>query len=187
MNKFLLQSLRQSLVVVAVSTVFAACADEAPVAPAQRSAMSAQVAKLATAEDNATLALLRSVTARYHDLNAALADDFVLLHECESRPGEGPVGAVYVHMGRLLDGRIDPASPDALIYAPGPNGQSVLAGAEFAIPYGMWTGSTPPQFMGATFQPEDEFGVFALHAWIWLNNPEGMFAETNPRISCGEA
>lgn len=29
--------------------------------------------------------------------------------------------------------------------------------------------------------------VFALHAWIWLDNPAGMFAETNPRVSCGEA
>ena len=50
----------------------------------------------------------------------------------------------------------------------------------------MWSGQTPPQFLGATFQSEDEFGVFALHAWVWRSNPEGLFAETNPRVSCGE-
>lgn len=113
-----------------------------------------------------------------------MADDFVLLHPCESRPGEGPVGIVYVNFARLLDGVIDPALPDALIYEPGDNGQVKLVGVEFAIPYGM--APQPPTFMGAQFQPEDEFGVYALHAWVWRENPEGMFAESNPRVSCGE-
>lgn len=187
MNKILMLSLRKSLAVVAVSTLIAACADEAPVAPSRQSAISAQVATLATAEENATLATLRRVTARYHDIDNAFADQFVLLHECENRPGEGPVGAVYVHVGRLMDGIIDPETPDALIYEPGRDGTMKLVGAEFAVPYPLWTSQAPPQFMGATFQPEDEFGVFALHAWIWRENPEGMYAETNPRVSCGEA
>jgi hypothetical protein len=125
------------------------------------------------------------VTARYHNLNAALADGFVLLHPCEVRPGEGPVGAVYVQMDRLLDGRIDPELPDALIYEPGRNERQTLVGVEFAIPYSQWTRDLPPTFLGATFQPEDEFGVWALHAWVWRHNPEGMFAESNPRVDCG--
>jgi hypothetical protein len=134
--------------------------------------------------DGDVLATLRRVTAEYHRLEVAMADGFVLLHPCESRPGEGPVGIVYVHFARLLDGVIDPALPDALIYEPASNGQVKLVGVEFAIPYGM--APQPPTFMGAQFQPEDEFGVYALHAWVWRENPEGMFAETNPRVSCGE-
>jgi len=94
---------------------------------------------------------------------------------------------VYVHFGRLMDGIIDPQTPDALIYEPGRKGRPKLVGVEFALPYGLWTSQTPPQFLGATFQPEDEFGVFALHAWVWRTNPEGLFAETNPRVSCGAA
>lgn len=187
MNKVLLLSLRKSLVIAAVSAVFTACADEAPLAPSQQSAISAQGATLATVEENTALATLRRVTARYHDIDTAFADGFVLLHECENRPDEGPVGAVYVHVDRLMDGIIDPETPDALIYEPGRDGKMNLVGAEFAVPYPLWTSQTPPQFMGATFQPEDEFGVFALHAWIWRENPEGMYAETNPRVSCGEA
>jgi hypothetical protein len=27
--------------------------------------------------------------------------------------------------------------------------------------------------------------VYALHVWVWRHNPEGLFAETNPRVSCG--
>jgi hypothetical protein len=124
------------------------------------------------------------VTARYHELSVAQREGFVLLHECESRPNEGPVGIVYVNFDRLLDGVIDPELPDALIYAPSSDGPR-LAGVEFAIPYALSPGNEPPQFLGATFQREDEFGVFALHAWVWLNNPAGLFAETNPRVSCG--
>jgi hypothetical protein len=139
------------------------------------------------AEANKAIATLRRVTARYHDLDVAFADGFVLLHPCEERPGEGPVGAVYVHLGRLMDGVIDPETPDALIYEPSKNGREKLVGVEFAMPYALWTSQSPPQFLGATFQPEDEFGVFALHAWVWRNNPEGMFAETNPNVSCGAA
>ena len=53
---------------------------------------------------------------------------------------------------------------------------------EFAV---LDTGQPAPGFLGATFQREEEFGVFGLHAWVWRDNPNGLFAETNPRVSCG--
>jgi hypothetical protein len=93
---------------------------------------------------------------------------------------------VYVNIERLMDGVIDPESPDALIYEPARDGSLHLVGVEFAIPKAM-AGGVPPTFLGTTFQSEDEFGVFALHAWVWRNNPKGLFAETNPRVSCGGA
>jgi hypothetical protein len=129
------------------------------------------------------LATLRRATARYHDLNAATADGFVFLHGCESRPDEGPVGMVYVHPGRL-DGVIDPELPEALIYEPRKNGQARLVGVELAIPYAAWTGARPPEFLGNIFEREDEFGVWGLHVWLWRHNPEGLFAESNPHVSC---
>ena len=55
--------------------------------------------------------------------------------------------------------------------------------AEFAIPYAL--APQRPSFLGHAFQDEPEFGVYALHAWVWLENPNGMFEETNPRITCG--
>jgi hypothetical protein len=82
---------------------------------------------------------------------------------------------------RILDGQIDPSTPDALIYEPHEDGLK-LVGVEFAV---LDAGQDAPKFMGATFQREDEFGVFGLHVWVWRDNPNGLFAETNPRVSCG--
>lgn len=156
----------------ALLSLSAACDDDPPTAPD------------ATAQAVATL---RRVTERYHDLNVAIADGFVFLHGCEDRPGEGPVGMVYVHMDRLTDGAIDPASPDALIYEPRAGAPPSLVGIELAMPYPLWTQPTPPTFLGETFGAEDEFGVFGLHAWVWRENPRGMFATSHPHVSCAAA
>jgi hypothetical protein len=177
------RTLTQSLV-AAVVVVLGACAPDSAVAPDTMLETSAGAAAQQT-ELNRALATMRRVTARYQDLQAAIDDGFVLLHPCEERPDEGPVGTVYVHVDRLMDGVIDPASPDALIYEPARNGRDRLVGVEFAMPYALWNGAQPPEFFGNVFQPEDEFGVYALHIWVWRHNPEGMFAESNPLVSCG--
>ena len=172
------------VVTVAAATLVAACAAEAPLALEGASTERARLgAADSRTEATRALATLRRATARYHDLTAATDDGFVFLHGCESRPDEGPVGAVYVHPGRL-DGVIDPALPEALIYEPRENGSARLVGVELAVPYVAWTNAQPPEFLGASFQPEDEFGVWGLHVWLWRQNPEGLFAESNPRVSC---
>lgn len=30
------------------------------------------------------------------------------------------------------------------------------------------------------------FADFELHAWIWKGNPNGVFADFNPKVSCPE-
>ncbi|HSA55728.1 MAG TPA: hypothetical protein VLE53_08485 [Gemmatimonadaceae bacterium] len=187
MNKPISQAVRQSLALLATAALLAACANDGVVAPDRATPTASLAAGLPAAGTEGAIADLQRVTARYHDLDVALADGFVLLHPCENRPGEGPVGIVYVHFPRLLDGVIDPETPDALIYEPARNGQRPrLVGVEFALPYALWPGQQPPQFLGHAFQPEDEFGVWALHVWVWRQNPEGLFGESNPRVSCGE-
>jgi hypothetical protein len=172
----------------AAALTLGACSDEAPL-PAEPEIIARPqfAAARADAEANQALAELRRATARYHRLDAAIADGFALLHECEERPGEGPVGIVYANFARVLDGVIDPSLPDALIYEPSRRGPPKLVGAEFAIPYPLWTEPEPPEFLGVPFGEEDEFGVWGLHIWLWRHNPEGMFAEANPRVSCDPA
>lgn len=182
-----LHLLGRSLTILTATVLTAACAADAPVAPNRTPARTAALTTLPGTDTDGVIATLQRVTARYHTLNAALADDFVLLHPCEARGDEGPVGTVYINIARLMDGVIDPESPDALIYEPTRNGDLRLVGVEFAIPTALWTGAELPTFLGATFQSEPEFGVFALHAWVWRTNPNGLFAETNPRVSCGAA
>jgi hypothetical protein len=207
MYKIATSSLMKSLVIVAAAGLWAGCGDQEAVAPHQQSISArtitaeqateqhvvsaqttivAQSGRLSGLEAIRTIATLLAVTARYHDLNVAKAEGFVFLHGCEDRPGEGPVGTVYVNPSRLMDGKIDPTKPDALIYEEGRNGRMKLAGVEMAIPYSLWNSSSPPEFLGATFQREDEFGVFGLHVWIWTINPAGLFALSNPRVTCDE-
>jgi len=184
MSTMQFHSLARPIVMVVCAVLFTGCAEQSPVAPARSAQTQAQRAALPGMDTDGAIATLQRVTARYHDLDVAKNEGFVLLHECESRPGEGPVGIVYVNPGRLMDGKIDPELPDALIYEPIRNSRPRLVGAEFAIPYALAPGGQAPTFLGATFQNEEEFGVFALHAWIWRNNPTGLFAETNPKVSC---
>ena len=47
----------------------------------------------------------------------------------------------------------------------------------------------PPQLFGQTFHlsPPPAPGVpwhYALHVWVWRQNPSGMFADWNPRVRC---
>ena len=175
----------RSFTLSAACALVAACTDSAAVAPDRQRPVPFQATAVRTADENTALATLRRATARYHDLNAALADGFVFLHGCEVRPDEGPVGIVYIHIGRLLDGAIDPSLPDGLIYEPRRNESPRLVGVEFAVPYPLWTSPQAPTFLDTAFQREDEFGVFGLHVWLWRTNPEGLFAESNPNVSCG--
>jgi hypothetical protein len=177
-------SVTRSLVLAAAGALCAGCADREPLAPDLSAAAPVHHAVAEITSGDLAIVTLRRVTARYHDLRTAIADGFVFLHGCETRPGEGPVGIVYISFEHLLDGVIDPGKPDGLIYEPRRDGPPKLVAAEMAVPYPLWTSQVPPEFLGATFQREDEFGVFGLHIWIWGDNPEGMFAESNPKVSC---
>lgn len=163
----------------------AACSDTAPLQP-ELADPGARHAMAAAAEYNTVIAQLRSATARYHDVNAALADGFVPVGECEVEEGEAPGGIPYANLDWLLDGMIDPARPDALLYEPAANGRLTLVGVELAVPYPMWTSAEAPELLGHTFRNEDGMGVFGLHIWVWRHNPDGMFAWGNPRVSCGD-
>ena len=167
--------------IILAAALLVACNDQSPLDSTAAPEFSRQ-----TAAGNQALATLRSASARYHDVDTAIADGFILLHGCEVRPGEGAVGVLYVNLDRYLDGVIDPASPDGLLYAPGPNGKLQLSGVELALPIAMWSGPQPPQFLGATFQTEDEFAAYGLHIWVWRHNANGMFAQAHPGVACGE-
>jgi hypothetical protein len=58
---------------------------------------------------------------------------------------------------------------------------------EYIVPAEAWDGagnSEPPALHGRSFHLNEELGVYVLHAWIWKNNPAGMFEDWNPQVSC---
>jgi len=178
-------AIRKYLMLTAVAAL-GACADESSLAPDE--AMQTQIASASRTKPADPLSTLYHATVRYKDLQAAIDDGFEFLHGCETRGDEGPVGTVYVNFQRFGEGdgkTPDPARPEALIYQPKEDGSLRRVGIEFAVSYEAHSPeSEPPTFMGQAFQHEDEFQVWGLHVWLWSYNPEGLFAETNPLVTC---
>ena len=138
-------------------------------------AASAAVDNLSPAT-NRELAQARNGTAKYHDFDRAYDAGYRFLH-CED--GEG----LEFLNEALLDCTFDIENPEALHYIPHGNGLK-LVGVEYVIPTAC-TATPPEGFTG----DEDEWEfmaeglpIWAMRAAIWLPNPEGMFAEDNPRI-----
>jgi hypothetical protein len=123
------------------------------------------------------LAAARAGTARYQNIDAALADGFEDIDVYV--PG---MGHHYLNPARL-DATFDPAEPELLVYSQEPNGRMRLVAVEYAIPTSM--ASQPPEAFtgqGDTWDENTDFGLWTLHAWVWLHNPDGVFGELNPRL-----
>ena len=107
----------------------------------------------------------------------------------------GAMGIHYVNGNYVGDPTEDPAKPEAVIYEPEKNGQLRLVGLEYVVLKSAWdaTHSSPPSLFGQQFNftnSPNRYGLppfYSLHAWIWKNNPAGMFAMWNPDVSCANA
>jgi hypothetical protein len=104
------------------------------------------------------------------------------------------MGIHYVN-GSRIDSVLDPARPEVLVYEPQPDGSMQLGALEYVIFASDWAGEGPPQLYGQDFEympGQDEahpnrYGLPAfweLHAWVWKTNPDGVFADWNPRVTC---
>lgn len=125
---------------------------------------------------NHELALAREGTAKYHNFDRADDEGYEFL-ACV--PGEG---LEYVNWS-LVDCTFDIENPEALHYIP--EGDKLrLVGVEYVIPVAC-TATPPEGFTGDDDEWEfmaEGLPIWATRAAIWLPNPEGMFAEHNPRI-----
>ena len=67
----------------------------------------ASIAYAATGVTNpvmlADLAKVRQATAKYHDVNVAIADDYVPTDACDAIPGVGGMGYYYFHLSLGMD------------------------------------------------------------------------------------
>jgi hypothetical protein len=164
-----------SIILVAVCALLIG---SAPVTSHQAFALAIGERKLSAATEQ-ELAQARRATAKYHDIEQAEADGYVNFNLYES--GEG---FHYIKFS-LLDGNFDPAQPEILLYSPVPGENRLeLAGVEYLIPLALST-APPAGFTGNADEwrmDAEGFGLWELNAWIWLHNPEGMFAHDNPRV-----
>ncbi len=130
-----------------------------------------------SSDTNSELARARNATARYHDFDRAADEGYEFLHCVE---GEG---LEYVNWS-LVDCNFDIEHPEALHYVEEGNGLR-LAGVEYVV-LTACSATAPEGFTGDDDEWEfmaEGLPIWALRAALWKPNPEGMFAEHNPRIS----
>jgi hypothetical protein len=169
-----MKTFRISLVLVAVCSLLIGTA--AMTANTTSALASSKRVSVATEQE---LTQARRATARYHDIEQAKADGYENFSLYES--GEGHH---YVNFS-LIDGTFDPAHPEMLLYSPVPGEERLeLAGVEYLVPTSL-SPNPPAGFTGNADQWRNDmegFGLWELNVWIWLHNPEGMFADRNPRV-----
>jgi hypothetical protein len=125
------------------------------------------------------LAPVRAATAEYHNISMAAANGFDDLELCFDRMGEHWVDTDSVDGDQVpdvfQDGVLDPARPEALVYAHD-GGRLRLVAVE-------WVSTTEGTVPGiGELHLNPTLGVYVLHAWVWMDNPDGMFADRNPRV-----
>lgn len=135
----------------------------------------------ADAQQLLEVARLRAATAKYHDIDKALVDGYAV----EFTGYRTHMGFHYLNPD-LLDDQIEIERPEVLMYAPASNGGLRFVGVEYAIPITDLQNPPPPPagFSGDAdvWDINQEFSVWTLHVWVGLQNPDGLFAHTNPRL-----
>ena len=159
------------------------------------------------------LAAVRQATAQFHDVSVAVGAGY--LNPIGGHCDESAAGAMGVHSGKAAltqSQLLDPLQPEVLLYLPNKNGVR-LVGVEYVQPVLLrnpdtgvvapWMPTTPwpsnyqivtptPSLFGQTFQGPMPGHIpnmpwhWDLHVWVWANNPDGMFSQWNPALSCVE-
>ena len=154
----------------------------------------------ALAEDasKAEIDALRKALAKYEDPYVAVRDLYLSTVGCVHYDGmkmEGhmdyPKGGMGVHFVNLtVKGPPDPMKPNVLVYEP-VGGKLRLVAAEWLVP--LAAAKERPTLFGQAFQGPMEgheplipkgFLHYDLHAWLFKDNPAGMFSPTNPDVTC---
>jgi hypothetical protein len=131
---------------------------------------------------------VREATAQFQRTPAARAAGYDLVigfDNCFQNYGVGGIGYHYIDTD-LLDTTVDLLHPEAIVYAPDLNGSIQLGAVKYMVPAVLWDAqnTNPPQVLGQSFHLDERLGLYVLHAWIWMNNPSGLFEDWNPDVSC---
>ena len=95
-------------------------------------------------ESSALVEKVRHATARFVDIDVALAEGWIPATPCVSGPDTGAMGVHLVFPSRLDHVVLDASQPQALIYEPTPNGAMRLVGVEFIVKASVWAVHNPP-------------------------------------------
>lgn len=140
---------------------------------------------------NRDLAALRRATAQLRDTASARAAGYEVLvthpetgAECLSHDTHGAMGYHFLNPA-LVNDEVVVDQPEVILYEKGPNGKLRIVAVEYIIPFSIrGPDEPPPVLFGREFVHNNTFDLWMLHAWVWKNNPSGIFADWNPNVSC---
>ena len=136
----------------------------------------------AQAHSDHTLDDVRKVTAKFHSTDQARAAGYVdpgLPCFDDSASNKG-MGFHLVNPDLINDhAHLDAKRPEALVYEEHQGGLKLVA-VEYLVP--MSDVSERPSFLGQRMIANDALGLWTLHAWIWRDNPDGLFQSYNANV-----
>jgi len=128
------------------------------------------------------LADVRVATANFHSVVAAnhagYADPGL---PCFDSPATGQGMGSHLVNGALLNdgGALDRDHPEALVYEVR-SGSLQLVAVEYLVK--MSDSASAPTFLGQRMIANPALGLWTLHAWIWRDNPIGLFETYNSNV-----
>lgn len=179
MKSKILSFIKPALVFVLLFSVLS-CSDD-PIEEDILEAYDFKIEKAETVDDQ--LAMLTKAMRRFHNIEVALAQ------------GYKPVSPLINNMGihyekeEYVDMNFEILKPEILVYHPDEDGVMQFVAAEYLIPV------VNCEAEGDYIPPSDGFlgdqdqwllncraGGWTLHAWVGLENPDGVFAPYNPAL-----
>ena len=134
----------------------------------------------AQAHSDHTLDGVRKATAQFHSQAQAKAAGYVDPGLPCFDDGSKGMGFHLVNPGLINDNaHLDAKKPEALVYEMHQGGLKLVA-VEYLVP--MSDVSERPSFLGQKMIANDALGLWTLHAWIWRDNPDGLFQSYNANV-----
>ncbi|MDR5589373.1 hypothetical protein [Christiangramia sp. SM2212] len=140
-----------------------------------------KIEKAETVEDQ--LEMLTKAMRRFHNFDVAVDQGYVAVSPL--------VEGMGIHYAKFeyVDMNFEILKPEILVYHPDENGVMQFVAAEYLIPVkncGLEEDHTPPtdRFLGDQdhWRLNCTAGGWTLHAWVGLENPDGVFAPYNPKL-----
>ncbi len=146
---------------------------------------------IAVRAQDTSLDAIRRATEPFKQVATARAEGYQPQFGCIVNPATGAMGIHYINGDIFSDPTIDPLRPEAVTYEPQPDGTFQAVGLEYFVLQDAWHkagNASPPTMLGQEFMPVTGFfdvpPFYALHIWLWRENPSGMFASYNPAVTC---
>jgi hypothetical protein len=149
--------------------------------------------------NRAEIEALKKSLEKYQNYEVAVRDLYLSTVACVLLSGKKIAGNVEYAKGGMgvhfpnvtMRGPPDPKKPNVLIYEP--DGKKLrLVAVEWFAPLTPETKVRPSLFGQPFLGPMEgheplipkDFVHYDLHAWLFKDNPLGMFAPTNPKVTC---